>query len=189
MSDEGPLSRWSRRKQAARDAPAPDRDEAGPAPPASPQALEPAVSPADTPDKAPAPELPAIDELTPESDYTPFLAEDVPKHLARAALRKLWRSDPVLANLDGLNDYDEDFNVTDRLLQVGDKIQQASRDLQAAEEKPSGANSGDRPAGDEAAKPEPDQASDPDPETASADLDQAAEEASTEAGKAGSDQS
>jgi hypothetical protein len=24
----------------------------------------------------------------------------------------LWRSDPVLANLDGLNDYDEDFRAT-----------------------------------------------------------------------------
>ena len=29
--------------------------------------------------------------------------------LRRLALRRLWRSDPVLANLDGLNDYDEDF--------------------------------------------------------------------------------
>ncbi len=38
-----------------------------------------------------------------------FLREGVPEHLKRQALRKLWRSDPLLANLDGLNDYDEDF--------------------------------------------------------------------------------
>ena len=36
--------------------------------------------------------------------------------MTRAALRKLWLSDPVFANLDGLNDYDEDFNVVDTLL-------------------------------------------------------------------------
>ena len=40
-------------------------------------------------------------------------AKNVPEALKRAALRKLWGSDPVLANLDGLNDYGEDFNVID----------------------------------------------------------------------------
>jgi hypothetical protein len=62
------------------------------------------------------PALPSIEELNAASDYTPFLAQGVPEALTRAALRKLWLSDPVLANLDGLNDYDEDFNVVDQMI-------------------------------------------------------------------------
>jgi hypothetical protein len=60
--------------------------------------------------------LPPIDELDFQSDYTAFLTENVPEELRRAALRKLWRSDPVLANLDGLNDYDEDYNLIDQVI-------------------------------------------------------------------------
>ena len=60
--------------------------------------------------------LPDIDSLDAESDYTGFLKEGVPEQLQRQALRKLWRSNPVLANLDGLLDYGEDF--TDSALVV-----------------------------------------------------------------------
>ena len=56
--------------------------------------------------------LPSIEELTRDSDYTVFLAKNVPQALKNAALRKLWASDPVFAVLDGLNDYCEDFNAT-----------------------------------------------------------------------------
>jgi hypothetical protein len=41
----------------------------------------------------------------------------VPKRLRNMALRRVWRLDPVLANLDGLNDYDEDY--TDAAMLVG----------------------------------------------------------------------
>ncbi len=54
-------------------------------------------------------QLPDIDSLGPDSDYRPFLQRNVAPALRRIALRRLWQSDPVLANLDGLNDYDEDF--------------------------------------------------------------------------------
>lgn len=50
-----------------------------------------------------------VEQLGPESDFKPFLKSSVPLHVRRLALRKLWRSSPVLANLDGLNDYDGDF--------------------------------------------------------------------------------
>ncbi len=50
-----------------------------------------------------------LESLDAESDYSPFLKAGVPKALKSAALRVLWRSDPVFANLDGLNDYDENF--------------------------------------------------------------------------------
>lgn len=38
-----------------------------------------------------------------------FLKSQLPKRLKNRALRTLWRSNPVLACLDGLNDYDTDF--------------------------------------------------------------------------------
>ena len=65
------------------------------------------------PDEPRYPELPPIEGLNFQSDYTVFLAKNVPETLRRAALRKLWVSDPVLANLDGLNDYCEDLNIVD----------------------------------------------------------------------------
>ena len=57
-----------------------------------------------------------IEALTYDSDYTQFMQEGVPEALKRRALRQLWRSDPILANVDGLNDYDGDF--TDAALAV-----------------------------------------------------------------------
>lgn len=50
-----------------------------------------------------------IDALTYESDFSVFMKSGVPLLLRRAAMRKLWASNPVLANVDGLNDYDENF--------------------------------------------------------------------------------
>lgn len=57
----------------------------------------------------PLEDLPPIDELTGESDFTPFLRAEVPEDLHRRALRKLWMSDPVYANDDGLKDYADDY--------------------------------------------------------------------------------
>ncbi|OEJ67361.1 hypothetical protein BEN30_09505 [Magnetovibrio blakemorei] len=58
----------------------------------------------------PPPDLPDVETLNADSDYTGFLGKNVPQDLTNQALRKLWRSDPVLSNLDGLNDYDEDYS-------------------------------------------------------------------------------
>lgn len=54
-------------------------------------------------------ELPDVEEMDGESDFTPFLKKGVSEQLQRKALRKLWLSDPVLANVDGLLDYGDDF--------------------------------------------------------------------------------
>lgn len=43
-------------------------------------------------------------------DFAAFMNSAVPERLRRRALRTLWRSNPVLANLDGLIDYGEDFS-------------------------------------------------------------------------------
>ena len=100
------LKRWARLKgeQAKQEAPEPAVE--APVPVAS--------APADAPAEVRPEDLPPIEELTAESDFTPFLKEGVPEELKRLALRKLWRSDPVFANLDGLVEYGEDFGAAFR---------------------------------------------------------------------------
>lgn len=53
--------------------------------------------------------LPDPDSLQMGDDVTPFMRASVPVRLRNRALRRLWRSNPVLACLDGLNDYDDDY--------------------------------------------------------------------------------
>jgi len=123
--DEGFVSRWSRLKREARKAPAEPQGDAARQSPA--RADTPAARPA-PPDDAAAGDargreakdtrpaapfdpasLPDVESLTFESDYTAFLQEGVPRELRNRALQRLWRSDPVLANLDGLLEYGEDY--------------------------------------------------------------------------------
>jgi hypothetical protein len=54
-------------------------------------------------------DLPDPDSLQPGDDVRGFMAQAVPDRLRRRALRKLWLTNPALANLDGLIDYGEDF--------------------------------------------------------------------------------
>jgi hypothetical protein len=42
-------------------------------------------------------------------DFSVFMSKTVPDRIRRRALRILWRSNPVLANVDMLVDYGEDF--------------------------------------------------------------------------------
>lgn len=61
-------------------------------------------------------DLPAIETLTKDSDFTPFLNDGVPEFIKRRALRVLWRSDPSFGFRDGLNEYDQDFNVIHKII-------------------------------------------------------------------------
>ena len=54
-------------------------------------------------------DLPDPDSLQPGDDVSGFMARAVPDRLRRRALRRLWRLNPVLANVDGLVDYGGDF--------------------------------------------------------------------------------
>ena len=56
-------------------------------------------------------ELPPLDSMTADSDFTPYLRDGVPEFLKRRALRMLWRLNPFFNLRDGLNDYDEDYRV------------------------------------------------------------------------------
>ncbi|WP_319546975.1 DUF3306 domain-containing protein [Ruegeria conchae] len=54
-------------------------------------------------------DLPDPDTLQAGDDVSGFMAKAVPDRLRRRALRRLWRLNPVLANVDGLVDYGEDY--------------------------------------------------------------------------------
>lgn len=53
--------------------------------------------------------LPDPDSLELGDDIRGFMSKAVPDRLRRRALRQLWRMNPVLANVDGLVDYGQDF--------------------------------------------------------------------------------
>jgi hypothetical protein len=118
------LLRWSRRKQAvaqeaepAKSAPRPEsaaaqHDAAGPREPqscntsgAAQNARDPGAPAFD------ATSLPAIEAITAATDIRAFLAAGVPAELTRAALRRVWTSDPKIRDFVGLADYDWDFNT------------------------------------------------------------------------------
>jgi hypothetical protein len=116
------LSRWSRRKQAAAQAAEPSKRPPGaegaaaPAPGSgapetydasgatrtAPESCAPAFDPAS---------LPPIESITAETDIRAFFAAGVPADLTRAALRRVWTSDPKIRDFVGLADYDWDFNA------------------------------------------------------------------------------
>ncbi|MBE1282532.1 MAG: DUF3306 domain-containing protein [Rhodobacteraceae bacterium] len=54
-------------------------------------------------------DLPDPDTLEKGDDFSRFLSDQLPESIRRRALRRLWRLNPVLANVDGLVDYGEDF--------------------------------------------------------------------------------
>lgn len=99
--EEGFIGRWSRLKREAREEP-----------PAAPAPIENPIE-----DPAPAEEpfdlstLPPLESLTADSDYTAFLAPQVPQELRLLALRKAWVSDPKIADFRGFAEYDWDFNA------------------------------------------------------------------------------
>ena len=83
------------------------------------------------------------------------MREGVPEFLKKQALRKLWLSSPILANLDGLNDYDPQsmtFLIQDMegaaepVAEVGrglrDKIMETKR---AREDRPRGRRTPEQP--------------------------------------------
>jgi hypothetical protein len=187
MAEDGPekgfLSRWSRRKRTA------EAEEADKAAAASEEAATEETPDNGEIDEALAAELEEnrraaeavdIEALTYEDDFKVFLKRGVPDVLRKKALRKLWRSNPVLANLDGLNDYDDDFgnpadNVYSSLWKVGRgflseleiKAQQGSGRISTAYEKAEDSVSGEP----EAAEAETAEEDGPAPEASEWDAD------------------
>ena len=101
------LSRWSRRKREVEAAEAAEAAEAQTPDVVDPEAV--AREAEELEQNRLAAEAVDIDSMKAGDDFGLFMKRGVPELLRRKALRKLWRSNPVFANLDGLNDYDEDF--------------------------------------------------------------------------------
>ncbi len=117
---EGFLTRWSRRKSEARKGETlsepPDDPDVGPQEALqAPQDALPAgergvASPDDEEGQEDvATELPPLESLDEDSDYSAFMGEDVPQDLRQKALKKLFHS-PKFNVRDGLDDYDWDFS-------------------------------------------------------------------------------
>ncbi len=96
--DDGFVGRWSRLKRQSADDPVET-------PPAmQPPGIDGPASELELTDQ----DMPPLENLTAESDFTPFLSPKVSESLRRLALRKLFHDDAF--NLcDGLDDYAEDF--------------------------------------------------------------------------------
>jgi hypothetical protein len=110
--DEGFLARWSRRKVQARRSPP---EEAAPAPAPAPAMTAAAASPPGIAPLAPAPaELPALESLTPHSDFSAFMRPGIDPSLKGEALKTLF-SDPALYPMDGLDVYIDDYAKPDPL--------------------------------------------------------------------------
>jgi len=112
-SRESALSRWSRRKQEAREAPAvaseiPAVDtESMLEVPATDEISEEPIALTDA-------DMPDIDTLSEESDFTGFMSSGVSDELRNLALRKLFQA-PVFNIRDGLDEYDEDYTSFEKL--------------------------------------------------------------------------
>ncbi len=113
--DETFLGRWSRRKQEKPEAvDAEDRalaqeravDESAATP-----AADPALPASAAPIPVPA-DLPAVESLTIEADFSRFMRPDVPPHMKTAALKKLF-TDPHFNIMDGLDTYIDDYTKAD----------------------------------------------------------------------------
>ncbi|HXK57735.1 MAG TPA: DUF3306 domain-containing protein, partial [Gammaproteobacteria bacterium] len=94
---ENPVERWSRLK----------RQSSGEASDAAPQPLQAGEQPAPVEQLTDA-DMPDIESLTPDSDYTGFLSPQVSESLRRLALRRLFQGAQFNVR-DGLDDYDQDF--------------------------------------------------------------------------------
>lgn len=109
MSDEPFLSRWSRRKLDAKAAPPP------PAPVED-------KTPEPEPPSPPPPDLPPVESLTKDSDFSAYLKAGVPQEMKQAALQKLWQSDPALMAPEVM-----DLHMGDYASPVGEMVKTAWR--------------------------------------------------------------
>lgn len=102
---DGFLARWSRRKREVAAGRVPE--EAPPSAPTPEASSAHADAAQDAQPVAVAP-LPPVESLTPESDFSPFMAREVDPELRRAALKTLFR-DERFNVMDGLDVYIDDY--------------------------------------------------------------------------------
>jgi hypothetical protein len=140
-AEKGFARRWSRRKQKAR---VPESPESAEAPDeqalaALPEGAPPAARDDGLEEGPAAPrDLPDIETLDENSDFSAFLQKGVPDVIRRKALRRLWRVNPLVRIVDGLDDYDEDFTDAAMVVEGMKSLYQAGKgypDEEPGEEK------------------------------------------------------
>lgn len=110
MSDpENFVARWSRLKRQSHLKDAPKTD----------PGLEPEAPPRDAPPGTAGPQpsppaidlesLPSIESITAETDIRAFLQSGVPAELTKAALRRVWTTDPAIRDFIGIAENQWDF--------------------------------------------------------------------------------
>lgn len=99
-------------------------------------------------------DLPPIESLNKDSDFTPFLAQNVPEFLKRQAYRVLWRSDPFFNFRDGLDDYDEDLRLFKLIGEAVSGTKKISKKASKKASKTASKSGKDAKGGDEAAPTE-----------------------------------
>ena len=71
--------------------------------------------------------LPPVETLKKDSDFTPFFNSNVPDYLKRHAFKALWASSSFFNFRDGLDDYDENFRFIDKLITAADSDYKAGK--------------------------------------------------------------
>lgn len=115
-SDErtpGLLTRWSQRKAQARAGAVAPEAASAPAVVAPPPAFPAAASPTTAEPAPPPPTLEDVAALAPGADVARFVLPGVDEGVKRAALKKLFFSDPRFNVMDGLDTYIDDYGLPD----------------------------------------------------------------------------
>jgi len=130
---EGFLDRWSRLKEAEE-----PPDVAAPDAPVADAAFVEATDVDERTDEEILAELglPDPDDLTLGDDVAGFMSKAVPDRLRRRALRQLWRANPVLANLDGLVEYGEDYTDSAMVMENIQTLYQVGKGMFVEPEEP-----------------------------------------------------
>jgi hypothetical protein len=166
-NDEAPagfLSRWSRRKAEVREGRAPEEPTPAPAVaqranvvalnPSSAQVPHPpavnaaqAASLSNEAAAKPMPSLADAQQLTPESDFTDFMARGVAPDVKNAAMKKLF-TDPHFNVMDRLDIYIDDYSQPDPLPLAMLRQMTSAKTLNLFDDEPEStaqANAGDKP--------------------------------------------
>ncbi len=176
--DEQFLSRWSRRKLAARtpEAKEPESDETREASEDAEgterDAEAVAAREAELRANREAAEAVDLQTINEDSDFSVFMKEGVPHLLRRRAMAALWRSSPVFANLDRLVDYDDDFGSPDLVMKTLQSGWQVGRGY--LKDEPGGKAAPDEAASDSDAPAPVDAADDPASQEPAGEIDAAA---------------
>ena len=109
IEDDGFLRRWSQRKSQARSG-EPEEN----LPEASVPEVQTAQEPVEEKPELTDADMPPIESLDENSDYSAFMSPKVSEGLRQLALRKLFHL-PKFNIRDGLNDYDEDYTFFEPL--------------------------------------------------------------------------